>query len=77
MNQEIPSEEQLLKDIGEKIKSLRIQSGKTQQQIADIVGIEESALRRIEGGRTNPTVKTLKRLSIALEISLHDVFENF
>jgi transcriptional regulator with XRE-family HTH domain len=76
VNQDPLTEEQLIKAIGERIKFLRIQNGKTQQQIADLSGIEESAFRRIESGRTNPTVKTLNKISLALGVSIVQLFEN-
>jgi transcriptional regulator with XRE-family HTH domain len=37
--------------------------------------MEESALQRIEAGRTNPTIKTLFKISNALNVELKVLFE--
>jgi transcriptional regulator with XRE-family HTH domain len=67
------SEEELIIALRGRIKSLRINNGMTQQQLSDILGIEESALRRIESGRTNPTTKTLYRISNAFKLTLSEL----
>jgi len=41
------------------IKKYRIQLGKTQQEIADEMGIKLLPYQRLESGENNPTLKTL------------------
>tara|TARA_B110000208_G_scaffold8674_1_gene11181 strand:+ start:171 stop:341 length:171 start_codon:yes stop_codon:yes gene_type:complete len=47
----------------------------TQASLASSAGMEESALQRIEAGRTNPTIKTLYKVANALNIELKVLFE--
>ena len=55
--------DEIIKNIGKKLKQRRIDLRLTQVQLSDLIGIEDSALRRIETGRTNPTIKTLLKLT--------------
>jgi len=62
--------------VGKQICKLRKQLKLTQASLASIAGMEESALQRIEAGRTNPTIKTLYKVSKALNVEIKDLFEN-
>jgi DNA-binding XRE family transcriptional regulator len=54
------------------IKKYRIQKGKTQQEIADELGIKLLPYQRLESGENNPTLKTiLKVKEIFPEIDLN------
>lgn len=62
--------EKILKSIGNKIKEIRQEKGFSQ---LDLVGrmdgnIDVTNISRIEKGRTNPTVYTLFRIALALEV---------
>ncbi|MFD1347857.1 helix-turn-helix domain-containing protein [Oceanobacillus caeni] len=59
-----------LKNLGHKIKELRLRQKKTQQQIADECGISKSMLSKIENGQTASAVATLSKISEALHVSL-------
>lgn len=66
---------ELLKNVGKKIQEIRVKKGLTQ---VDLVGriegeIDTTNISRIESGRTNPTVFTLYRIAVALEISLKEL----
>ena len=62
--------------VGKQICILRKQLKLTQASLASSAGMEESALQRIEAGRTNPTIKTLYKVSKALNVDIKDLFEN-
>ena len=62
--------------ISKQICTLRKQLKLTQASLASSAGMEESALQRIEAGRTNPTIKTLYKVSKALNVEIKDLFEN-
>jgi len=64
-----------IKLIGHNIVSRRKELGIKQIDLACAVGIEDSSLRRIEAGRTNPTFKTLFRISEALDIEVSDLIK--
>jgi len=62
--------------VGKRISVLRKQLKLTQAALASTAGMEESALQRIEAGRTNPTIKTLYKVAIALNVKIKELFEN-
>ena len=60
--------------LGKRIVELRKERNMMQIELATMLNIEDSALRRIESGRTNPTLKTLLRIAEALDVALIDLF---
>lgn len=64
-------------NVGKQIQFLRKKNNLTQANLAHLSDMEESALQRIEAGRTNPTIKTLFKISKALKVEFKDLFENF
>jgi len=48
------------------ILEARIEKNLTQQELADITGINRSDLSRIENGNANPSLKTIKRVAAGL-----------
>ena len=61
--------------IGARIRKLRQDKGMTQQALADECDIEKPTLSRIEKGNTNPTVKSLWKISNALGVRLKDLVD--
>lgn len=59
-----------LEKLGKRIKELRIEKSMRQIDLADKIGIEDSALRRIESGRVNSTINMLRKIAAGLEISI-------
>ena len=55
--------------IGTGIKLLRLKKGLTQKQLGDLCGMADSAIRRYESNRGNPTEKTIKKIAEALGVS--------
>jgi transcriptional regulator with XRE-family HTH domain len=47
----------------------RKQKGITQKVLGEMIGISNTYLSDIEIGRTNPSIKTLKKIARGLEIS--------
>jgi len=60
----------LIQTIGNRIRSLRIDKGLSQEDLANEADIPLSQIGRIERGETNPTISTLYVISEALEIEL-------
>ena len=54
-------------NLGDKIKQVRKKRGLTQKQLGNLCGMADSAIRRYESGRGNPTQKTLERIGMALD----------
>ena len=61
--------------IGMKIKTIRENQGRTQQDIAELCEFEKSTISRIEAGRTNLTIKNLFKLSRALNVRMVDLID--
>lgn len=60
-----------------KVKKLRMERGLDQWQLAQKVGLSESALSRIENGRKYPKKAVAKKIATFLECSVEEVVEHF
>lgn len=60
-------------ETGKKIRELRKGLGYTQQKLAELVGIDDKHLSKIENGVHFPTFQTLKKLSEVLNFELQDI----
>jgi len=60
--------------IGVKIKTIRLQKHMTQNQLATVCDFEKASMSRIESGQSNPTLRTLNKISNALEVPLVELF---
>lgn len=64
-----------IQKLGIRITKLRKEQGLKQIDLAIRLNIEDSALRRIEKGRTNPTVKTLHNIANELNMSIYELMK--
>lgn len=64
-----------LKKLGDKIIRLRKEKSLRQVDLADMVGIEDSALRRIEKGKVNTSINMLRKIAQAFKIPLGSLVE--
>ena len=63
-----------MKTIGEKIKNLIQEKDMTQEELARKADIPYATLLKIVNGSVqNPTVKTMQKLAIALDVSVDDL----
>ena len=60
---------------GERLKEIRKAKGFTQERLAEVLDISQRQLTRIETGYNFPSVETLERISLYLEIDLKDLFD--
>ena len=67
-------EQEFVDKLGKRIVELRKEANMKQIELATRINIEDSALRRIESGRTNPTVKTLLEIAAGLDIDIRELF---
>lgn len=58
--------------VGKKLRGLRAEKGMSQEDLAKLSGISESAIFRIEKGERSPRLGQLDALCDALEIDLYD-----
>lgn len=61
-----------MKMISKTLKSLRIQNGYTQQNVAEFLGIDRSTYSYYETGKTRPSTEVLARLSFLYHVSIDD-----
>ena len=69
------TKDELIKEIGLKIREIRESKNLSLQEFADKLDIEYNNLIRIEKGRTNPTIGTLYRICQLLDIRLTDIVD--
>lgn len=67
----------LQKRFGSHLKQLRQAKGITPAELARRCFMERSNIARLEGGRENPSLYTIKRLCEALEVSYEEFFKDF
>lgn len=74
--------EQYKKEFGINLKKIRESKNMTQIDLAAAMNnlssessIEKTTISRIENGRTNVTLSTLRKLSVALEIDIKKLFD--
>ncbi len=65
--------EKVLKDIGARIREIREMKGISQQDLAATCNFEKGNMSRIEAGRTNLTIRTLHKISLALGVTISDL----
>ncbi|WP_172964020.1 helix-turn-helix transcriptional regulator [Paenibacillus sp. Cedars] len=64
------------KVLGNNIARIRKELKMTQQELADLIGIERTSLSQIETGAYNPSADTMKKISDTLARPLGDIFFN-
>lgn len=60
--------------INAKLRELRVKSGYTQHQIADILNIDRSTYTYYETGKTSPDITVLAKLSKIFNVSIDELF---
>lgn len=61
--------------VGERIRTLRVSKGWSQQFLADHADLSKVHLIAIEKGRAEPGLMALKRLALALSVRLRDLVD--
>ena len=67
-----------MKNIGKRLRELRVERGLTQQGLAASVsgGLDYTYIGKIERGEQSPSLKILTRLGAALDVPLGDFFRD-
>ena len=60
--------------IGEKLRQLREQRGLSQGDVEKASGLLRGYISRVENGHTVPTLETLERFAVALDVPLYRLF---
>jgi len=67
------SQQDLLKNVGDRIKQTRVAAGLSQEGFAKAAGMSAGFVWRIEEGRQNLGLKSLARVAFALNVSMADL----
>jgi transcriptional regulator with XRE-family HTH domain len=65
------------KRFGEHVRSLRRARGQTQETLAERSGLSADTIRRLEHGSFSPSLETLNKLCVGLDLRLSTLFESF
>ena len=66
---------ELILKIGKKIKEIRISKSMTLDDLAVESDMDNANIARLESGNTNPTIKTLYKISQGLKVDLKDLVD--
>lgn len=61
--------------VGKRIREIRESKGISQQELAAKCNFEKSNMSRLEAGRVNPTLATLEKVVLALEVDIIELFK--
>ena len=61
--------------LGENLRKLRLKKGLSQGDLSKSLGVDRAYISNIENGRMNPTLSTLEKISVALEISSSELLK--
>ena len=62
--------------VAEKLRTLRKRAGKTQQEVADEIGIESGSYCRYENGSRIPTTDIIIKLANAFGVLVEEIYGN-
>lgn len=65
----------LILKIGQKIKEIRLSKSMTLDDLAAASNMDNSNIARLESGNTNPTIRTLYKISLGLKVKLKDLVD--
>lgn len=65
-----------LTTLGARVRELRQKKNLTQNELAMLCNFEKASMSRIESGKTNVTILTLKKISKALDVELIEFFHD-
>ena len=66
-----------LQDIGKILANARKEKGYSQEDLAELTGIDRVAIGYIEQGRRKPTMTTVYKIALALNVKLSKLFKNY
>lgn len=62
--------------IGSRIKELRKEKGISQEKLAFSADLDRTYVAGVESGKRNPSVKSLEKILVALDVSFKEFFKN-
>lgn len=68
-------QDDFLEKLRKRLIKLRKEKGLTQASLAQAADIDRAALANIETGKRRPTVTTLYKISVALQVKVEEIFK--
>jgi len=62
------------KQIGKRVRQLRLTNGISQEKLAHEAGLNRAYIGYIERGERNPSTETLSKIAKTLKVPLHELF---
>lgn len=69
-------EKEKLKQLGEKIRSLRLAKGYNQTEFANLIGKDQPSINRLENGNVNPGYMYLLQIAKGLDVNVSDLLNH-
>lgn len=60
--------------VGKRVKELRNNLGISQEELADLAGLDRTYVTSVECGKRNISIVNIEKLTIALHVSLKEFF---
>ena len=67
-------ETELFSVVAQRMKSARVRAGLSPAELADKIGVKKPYIFELERGTGNPTLKTLNKVAVALDVDPGDFF---
>lgn len=63
-------------EIGQRIRSYRLQNGLNQEELSEKCGLHPTYIGQVERGEKNATIESISKIANGLSLSLSKLFEN-
>ncbi len=61
--------------VGKRVKELRNKLGVSQEELADLAGLDRTYITSVESGRRNISIVNIEKLANALKVTLKEFFD--
>lgn len=61
--------------LGLKVKEFRKQNKLTQEKLAEIIGVDNGYISKLEVGQNFPSISTLEKIAEVLNVELYELFQ--
>ena len=61
---------------GLRVKELRLEKGLSQEKLANLAGVDRTYMTQVENGKRNISIENIKKICIALDVGLSDLFNS-
>lgn len=68
------TEQQFLREFGQRLAKVRKQKGVTQEKLADEVDVHRTYIGFIEQGKRNPSIGNIHKIAVALKVDIRKLF---